>query len=499
MDLIISKLEAPLEFWEYFEKISKIPRCSGNEEKIRKYIVDVAKNFNFETKIDDAGNVLVNPSIDKRKKNVKKICLQSHMDMVCEKNETYNHDFLKDPLKLEKIMINNEIWLTAVGTTLGADNGVGIAYSLVLMKKIHDRKINVNKCNLSFLFTVDEESGLQGAFNIDPELLDCDYLLNLDSENDETITIGCAGGVNTSGTTEFQPEEVDKLVKEKLTYKLSISGLIGGHSGVDIHRGRVNALKLIGKVFRECNRSFIFLHSLHGGNRTNAIPREAHAIFSFDKKNKKEVVDQIEKTIIKFENDLKQNEPSLKIEFIELNNFSGNLIIPDVIKNKIINLICSIPNGPISFHPRFSDLVHTSSNLASIKIGENYIEIKTSQRSLDEYSKQVIRERIEEEFKSTGLNFQVRSEGDYPGWTPNFDSKLLLKSKQLYKKLFDKDVVIKVVHAGLECGILKQHFPGMEMISIGPTINGAHSPDERLKISSIKRIWDFLLSILAVI
>jgi len=418
------------------------------------------------------------------------------MDIVCEKNESYEHDFTKDPLKLKEKIINGEKWLTAERTTLGADNGVGIAYSLALMRKIHYGEINIKDCDLSFLFTIDEESGLLGAFNINPEFLDCDFLINLDSENDETITIGCAGGVNTFGSTEFISEKLDKYVKEKISYKLSISGLIGGHSGVDIHRGRENALKLIGKVLYHCNTSSLFLHSLSGGNRTNVIPREANAIFSLDKIKKNEIYDILEKIIMEIKLELKQNEPNLKIELVELKNFNGNFIIPNTTKNKLINLINKIPNGPISFHPIFSDLVHTSSNLASINIKDNQIEIKTSQRSLEEGSKQKIREKIEKELKSTGLNFQIRNEGEYPGWNPDFDSKLLLKSKKKYNELFNKEVVIKVVHAGLECGILKKYFPSMDLISIGPTINGAHSPDECLKISSVKKIWDFLIGLI---
>ncbi|MFX1276204.1 MAG: beta-Ala-His dipeptidase [Promethearchaeota archaeon] len=499
MEINVKELGKLSEFWEYFEKISKIPRCSGREAKIREFIQNEASTFNFHTKTDNVGNLLVKIPIKNIKKDQKKVCLQCHLDMVCEKNKAYEHDFLKDPLKLKLIKIDDEKWLTAEGTTLGADNGVGIAYCLIIMKKLSTGEINLGKIDLSFLFTVEEESGLLGAFNIDRNLIDCDYLINLDSENDETLTIGCAGGTNTFGSLEYEPDNVNETMKESVPYKLSITGLIGGHSGVDIHRGRINAIKLIGRILHESDLSKISLHSIRGGNRTNAIPRETEVIFFLDRKNINEFISSLEQLISSIKQELRKTEPNLQISLIELNNFQENHIIPDLIKNKLITLIHTLPNGPISMHPKFSNLVHTSTNLASINIDEHMIDIKTKQRSLEEISKIEIREKIKAEFEATNLNFEIKFEADYPGWNPNFNSNLLIKAKEKYNELFHKEALVNVVHAGLECGILKRHFPDIDMISFGPTTKDAHSPDESLQIKSIQKIWQFLIALIKLL
>ena len=279
--IVLSKLKGlgePSEFWEYFEQITKIPRCSEHEEKVRAFIKEEAERLGFETKVDNTGNLVVR--IRARQEQKENIVLQCHMDMVCEKNEGVSHDFSKDPLELKIIEVDNEKWVTAEGTTLGADNGVGIAYLLTLMKKIHDEELNLGSLGFDLLFTVDEEMGLNGAFKMEDNLISGSYLVNLDAEDEDSVTIGCAGGRVTFFHIKKESDKINK--KENLNpIKIFVSGLKGGHSGADIHLGRGNALKIIGEVLWKLNQKFeIHITSISGGNRTNAIPREASARLS---------------------------------------------------------------------------------------------------------------------------------------------------------------------------------------------------------------------------
>jgi dipeptidase D len=484
----------PPDFWEYFEKISKIPRCSGKEEKVREFIKTQAEIMSFETLVDKGGNLIIRiPS--KLKANNSKIILQCHMDMVCEKNEKIRHDFSKDSLKLSLIERDNEKWLTAEGTTLGADNGVGIAYLLTLMKKIYHGELELGP--LDFLFTVDEEIGLVGANNLDSGLIDGKYLLNLDSEDDERFTIGCAGGVNTIGTIKVEFVGISDDTKNLIPLKLSITGLIGGHSGVDIHRGRANALKILTKILWKVNNTFsIELNSINGGNRPNAIPREAQAIFYVDKQSFDEINNLITQIISEIKREYSTIEPKLNISAIKISTIEKSIIIPSPIKDKILHILYIIQNGPVSMDQKIPKLVHTSTNLASVRTEDSLIKIVTSQRSLSEASLKNLYEKIESLFNMANLDCEILHEGEYPGWEPNFNSNLLNIAKETYGNLFNQKPIIEVIHAGLECGILKKKFPNMEMISFGPTIIGPHSPDERVNIISVEKIWRFLVALL---
>ena len=484
----------PTDFWEYFEKISKIPRCSGREEKVREFIKNEAEKMSFETINDKVGNLVVRiPS--KLRTNKPKVILQCHMDMVCEKNEKIRHDFSRDSLKLSLIERDNEKWLTAEETTLGADNGVGIAYLLMLMKKIYQGELELGP--LDFLFTVDEEVGLVGAFNLDSGLIDGKYLLNLDSEEDNRFTIGCAGGINTIGTIKVEFINITDNIRKMIPLKLSITGLIGGHSGVDIHRGRANALKILAKILWKVNNTFsIEVNSINGGNRPNAIPREAQAIFYVDKKSFDEINRLITQIISEIKLENSTIEPKLNISAVKISTVEKPLIIPNPIKDKILHILYIIQNGPVSMHQKIPKLVHTSTNLASIRTEDNLIKIVTSQRSLSEASIKNLYEKVESLFNIANLDCEILHEGEYPGWEPNFNSKLLNIAEETYGNLFNQKPIIEVVHAGLECGILKKKFPNIEMISFGPTIIGPHSPDERLNINSVEKIWRFLLALL---
>ncbi len=490
----LKELGQPLEFWEYFEQITKIPRCSEHEEKVRAFIKEEAETLGFKTQVDNAGNLVVRiPAKSKKKENV---VLQCHMDMVCEKNEEITHDFSKDPLKIKIIEIENENWVTAEGTTLGADNGVGICYLLVLMKKIHDGELDYESLGFDLLFTVDEEMGLRGAFKIDNDLINGKFLINLDAEDENAVIIGCAGGIVTffhikNDTFKINSEE------SLIPIKLFVSGLIGGHSGVDIHIGRGNSLKIIGQILWKLNENYMInTASIDGGNRTNAIPREASAIFFAKEDEYSDICEFIRDLIEKIKVLFEGIEPEIDISIEKLINYDNKEVLTKRIQDNLLNILYTIPNGPLSMHPKIKDLVFTSSNLAVIKTEKDKIEIKLSQRSLSEYFKNVIWEKANSLVELTGLDIETIIDSDYPGWTPNFNSKLLVLTKDNYKELFNKDILVKAIHAGLECGILKKKFPHMEMISIGPKNEGAHSPDERLSVKSVEKIWNFLLKLL---
>ncbi len=489
-------LGSPSEFWEYFDLISRIPRCSGSEGEIRRFIQQEAKNLGFETKIDRVGNLLVKIPSKIEKENNLKIVLQCHMDMVCEKNEGIIHDFSKDPLKLKIIEIDKEKWLIAEGTTLGADNGVGIAYILTLMKKIYKGELTYDMLDLELLFTVDEEVGLVGAFNIDKDFLEGKYLINLDSEEDDSFTIGCAGGIRTIADIKINYRNIEMEINP-IPMKLSITGFLGGHSGVDIHRGRANAIKILVNFLWKFNKETQFaINFIKGGNRSNAIPREAYAILYLLEEDYLPLIDlfnQIkEETKLRFHN----IEPNIKIKFEKVEGFKDTKILPNKLMKRLLYILHGMPNGPISMHPKIPNLVQTSTNLASIDIQEDFLKIVTSQRSLDEISKVIIYEQMEALFFLADRRINVEHNGSYPGWEPDFDSKLLKICKDTFIELFAKEPSVHAIHAGLECGILKEKFPKIEAISMGPTIEGVHSPDERLRIKSVEKFWNFLIKLL---
>ncbi|MDX1798238.1 MAG: beta-Ala-His dipeptidase [Candidatus Lokiarchaeia archaeon] len=493
--LNLKELGEPFEFWEYFEKVSKIPRCSEHEEKIRTFLKEEAESLSFKYKTDSIGNLLI--SIPTKSKQIKNCVLQCHMDMVCEKNESVTHDFSQDPLKLKIEEINNDKWITAEGTTLGADNGVGICYMLTLMKKIYRGELHFNSLGLDLLFTVDEEQGLRGAFAVENDFLDGDFLINLDSEEDDSVTIGCAGGL--VHIIDIKKESIKINVQEKklVPIKIFISGLLGGHSGVDIHLGRGNALKIIGQILWDLNEKYsINICSIDGGNRTNAIPREASSIFYVEKSKASEVLNYIYKIFNEIVVLFDGIEPNLDLSIKELEDYPNSIIMLKYFQDNLLNIMYLLHNGPISMHPRIKDLVFTSSNFGVITTRIDKIIIKLSQRSLSEYFKYVIWEKSKALFELSNLEINIKRDSDYPGWTPNFQSKLLANFKESYQEIFNHDVKIKAIHAGLECGILKKKFPKMEMISIGPTNEGAHSPDERLKVQSVENVWKVLLNLL---
>jgi len=491
----MDKLGNPPEFWDYFLKISQIPHPSGCEGQIREFIQTESKNFGFESIIDRAGNLLVNiPSKERHSRKRSIITIQSHMDMVCEKNEDIVHDFLKDPLQLKVIEINNGKWVTAEGTTLGADNATGMAYQLALMKKIHNKELDFRP--LELLFTVSEESGMFGALGIDKNIIKGKYLINLDSGGDNSFTIGCAGGTLNEGLMKFQRISLSENKKNYSTLKLSIEGLVGGHSGGDIHKGRANAIKLLSEILWKINKEFqIHVNQINGGGASfNAIPREAYAIFFIKIDERSRIQEFIQNLSLKIKELYEGIEINMNIISKEVDNHNDYTHIPLDIQNRVLDVLYLIPNGLISFHPKFKNTVNTSTNLGFITTKKRGITFASFQRSSNEYDNNLLHERMATLMNLGG--FKINKMGSSPRWTPDFNSKLLQISKDVYNDLFHEEAKTRITHGILECTYFKNHFPNMDIISMGATIEGAHSPDERLKVSSVSKIWKFLSALL---
>ncbi len=493
--LKLKNLGNPPEFWEYFEQISKIPRCSGYEGQIRNYIKNEAEKFNFETKIDKVGNILVR--IPPRSNIKSKVILQSHLDMVCEKNDNTIHEFSTDSLKLKVIEIDGKKWVTADGTTLGADNGTGIASQLAIMKKNHSGELEFGHLGIDLLFTIDEESGMTGAYQIDEYMINGNQLVNLDGIQDKVITIGSVGMIHSS--LEVKLERININKEEELeVVKIIISGLLGGHSGGDINRGRANAIKLIARILLKLSGKYsIYINSINGGKADNAIPREANSIVYVKKKEVAEISNYVNTLSTELKNEFISTDNEIEISIQKLDNFNNfNEVFSKEIQNKILNVLYIMPNGPISMHPDIADLVFTSSNLASITTKKNRMIIITSQRSFEEYSYKVVHEKITALFSLAELDFKFKITGSVGSWNPDISSNLLKVSKDTYKELFNEDIKVQVIHATLETGLLKLKFPKIDIVSFSPKIEGAHSPSERLDVKSVEKTWKFLLGVL---
>ena len=497
MTINFKQLGTPSEFWEYFDEVSKIPRCSGREHLIREYIKKEADKFNLTSKIDVAGNLLVNASLKKDGRPI--VIVQSHMDMVCEKNENISHDFLKDPLKLKIVEIDNNKWITAEGTTLGADNGVGLAYSLTLMKKIHSGQLDFGNIGLDLLFTVGEEEGLSGALQIDKEFLQGNYLINTDSGLDDTLIIGCAGGIYTFCEIKLQKIEVSQE-DVLIPLKVFITGLKGGHSAGKIHLGRANSIKLISEILGNLSEKYtIYIHSINGGNKPNAIPREATSILYVKKSQFAEILDFINSQISVIKEKFAGIENSINISVQKLDDISNNEVFSRELQSNLLTILNSIPNGPMGMHPKIKNIVHTSTNLASIITRPTKIKITSFQRSFEKKYYNELSDKIVALFKLPNLKVKLRQVGGVGEWTPDLDSQLLAISKEVYFELFNKEPNVTAVHGALECGLFTSHNSNLESIAIGPNSKEAHSPEERLEIQSVEKTWKFLITLLKTI
>lgn len=472
----------PEALWHYFEEICRIPRPSKKEGKIAAYLMDFAQKQGLEARQDEAGNVLIKKPAVKGMEKAPVVVLQSHMDMVCEKNVATSHDFDRDPIQP---YVDGE-WVKARGTTLGADDGIGMAAQLALLAST-----DIKHGKLECLFTVDEETGLTGAFALKPGFFDGRILLNLDSEDEGELFIGCAGGIDT---VIEMPVETQPTDPQGFAMKITVKGLQGGHSGDDINKGRGNAIKILNRFLWEINAGYgIGVAEIDGGNLRNAIAREACATIIVPAEKKESIRVDFNLYLAEMEEVWKITEPGLKMELESVNLPLRTFTAEST--TQLLNALYACPHGVFAMSYRMPGMVETSTNLASVKIkGENTVIVTTSQRSDIASEKMNIAQMVASVFKLANANV-VHGEG-YPGWTPDPDSAILKIAVDSYRKLFGKEPVVRSIHAGLECGLFLEKYPGMDMVSFGPTLRGVHSPDEKVNIATVEMWWRHLVDIL---
>jgi len=479
-DTAVAELE-PKHLWKRFYEITQVPRPSKKEEKIRAHTRELLKNLNTEFKEDAIGNIVALVPAASGYESAPTIVLQGHVDMVCEKNKDKQHDFDNDPIAVSV----KDGWVVADGTTLGSDNGIGVAAGLAIITDT-----DVVHGPIEILMTVDEETGLTGANNLEPGFITGKILLNMDSEEDGAFYVGCAGGVDTVATFDVK---VEKKNPSTQAYELLVTGLKGGHSGLDIQEGRGNAIKILGRALKQLERIDYKLAAIDGGSLRNAIPREAEAILSLsenDFQDAEEIITNFQKSI---QNEYRTVDKIVNV-FIKKTDIEFENVFTEEFTKEIINVILALPHGVISMSQDIPGLVETSTNLATIKIVDGKVRIGTSQRSSADSAKEYIASSVAAVFNLTDA--YVEAGDGYPGWKPNMDSELLKVSKKVFKELYGKEPEIKAIHAGLECGILEGKNPGMDMISFGPTIQNAHSPDEKVNIETVAKFYDLLKGIL---
>jgi dipeptidase D len=476
----------PQVVFGYFDEICKIPRPSEKEEKIVEYLIDFAKKNSLDYKKDEAGNVLISKPATKGMENNRIVVLQSHVDMVAEKNNDIVHDFENDPI----VPYIEDGWVKAHGTTLGADCGIGMAAALAILTD-EDVKHGPLEC----LFTVDEETGLTGAKALQADFFSGKTLINLDSEDDGELFIGCAGGIDTIIRLTYA---VEPAPSEYVGFKLSITGLLGGHSGDDINKNRANAIKLLNRFLWRMSTKYDFRISKYdGGNLRNAIPREAYAILCVSH----DLADKLVKNFATFKHHLEDEyrhvEKNMLVEFTPVEQHI-DYVIDEITQFDLLAALQSCHSGVIAMSTKIPGLVETSTNLASIKfLHEREVVITTSQRSSISSKLYDAVDTVKSLFSLT--NARVYTANDYPGWDSDTNSEILNITKTAYKELFNEEPKVKAVHAGLECGLFLEKSPGLDMISFGPTIRDVHSPNERLEIATVERFWKLLKNVLAKI
>ena len=479
----LRKLE-PISLWNKFADLNAVPRPSKKEERIIEFIKAFGNSLGLETFEDQIRNVIIRKPATPGMENRKSIVLQSHLDMVHQKNNDTVFDF--DVQGIEMFVDND--WIKAKGTTLGADNGIGVATIMAILESD-----TIPHPAIEALFTIDEETGMTGALNLKAGILKGSILLNLDTEQDDEIDIGCAGGIDVTAIGNYQMEE---LPADYSAWRISVKGLNGGHSGMDIHKGLGNANKIMNRLLYKGFELFgLAVSEINGGSLRNAIPRESESIITLPKNKINDFNTAFEQIIkdIKFE--LKTTEPTLQIGLQEVP--LPDLIMNSVSQIQLINAIYSVSNGVYRMSADIDNLVETSNNLARVIVKDGKIFIACLTRSSIESSKMDLAQALEANFKMA--NLQVSFSGSYPGWTPNVSSPILKVLTSVYEQLHQKKPKVVACHAGLECGILGKNYPNMDMISFGPTILGAHSPDERVSISSVQKYWRFVLEILKAI
>ncbi len=480
---VIENLEPKL-LWKHFDEIRKIPHCSKHEDKIRNYILDFAKQHGLKSKTDKPGNVVILKPASSGMEDRPVVILQSHMDMVCEKNSDVDHDFTKDPIKLK---LKGDI-LTADGTTLGADDGIGVATTLAILE---DKTLKHG--SVEALFTVDEETGLTGAFALKSDMLTGKIMFNIDSEDFGVITVGCAGGGDSKISL---PLKTQPTVGNVVSMLIKISGLRGGHSGVDAHEQRGNAVKLLARILWKTSQNHDFyLTDIKGGDKHNAIPRESNAKISISSTDRNKFISDLkaeEKDILE---EIKPIDPNFKMEIEDIEKLDTALGKDSQVK--LLNLLHGLPHGVDKMSYDIPGLVETSTNLATVSLDGNNALIGLSSRSSIMSALQDFRDRIHAIAMLSGA--KVTEETPYPGWKPNLKSNLLALSKKIFKEMYGEEPTVEAIHAGLECGIIGEKFPGMDMISIGPTIKYPHSPEEQVHISTVDKFYKYVLKILEAV
>ncbi len=470
----------PKQVWKHFEALAAIPRPSTKEEAARDYVLGVASKAGLEAVHDKVGNTVVRKPAHAGRENAPMALLQGHLDMVCEKNEGTAHNFDSDPIKLKR----DGDWLKADGTTLGADNGIGVAAALAVMEST-----DIAHGPLEFVFTIDEETGLTGAAEFPGGMLKSKYFLNLDNEEKGTICIGCSGGLKTIARRKvsFKPATGDTA------WRVKVSGLKGGHSGVDIHQGRGNAVRIMGSVLQSLLGGLpVELAELTGGSAQNAIPREASAVVVLDAAREKDLRALVAKIEAAYKSDLGGFDSGLQITVDKVVRPEKVLDAKDA--RATADLLASLHHGVLAMSPDVPGLVQNSTNLATVAIKGDMVEVITSQRSAIETSKQGAADMVATACRLAG--FETEQSGSYPGWKPEPGSEVVRKLQAVHEQVFGEPAKLIAMHAGLECGVIGEKYPGMQMASFGPTIVDPHSPHERVEISSVEGFWRYLTAVL---
>jgi len=472
----------PKALWNHFADLNEIPRPSKREQRAIEFAKNFGLSLGLETIVDEIGNVIIKKPATAGMENRTPIIIQGHLDMVPQKNSDSNHDFDKDPIDM---YIDGD-WVKARGTTLGADNGIGVSAGMAVLASR-----DIAHPPLEVLLTMDEETGMTGAMELKSGLLNGKIMLNLDSEDDDEMTIGCAGGIDIVVDGTYLEDNVND---DEISFKIFVSGLTGGHSGMDINIYRGNANKIMNRILWNCNSKFgIGISKIDGGSLRNAIPRESFSIITVDKSKGDDIERLIKEIIPSILNEFKTTDPELKIE-LSLNDIPSFVMRGDEV-NKLLNTIYSCWNGVYRMSPNVKGLTQTSNNLARVKVGKGDIRIENLSRSSIESEKMDLAYTIKSVFLLA--DYSVSLEGGYPGWEPDVTASINSVMKDIYKKNFGEEPHITACHAGLECGLIKEKYPDCDMISFGPNIRGPHSPDEKVQISSVQKFWNLLVDTLA--
>jgi len=475
----VSDLE-PKELWQHFDKILTIPRGSKNEQAMGEYVIEVAKKHGLEYKQDETGNIVVKKPGTSGHESAPITILQSHLDMVCEKNADVEHDFTKDPIKPRQ----EGDYLYATGTTLGSDNGIGVAAALAVMESK-----DIEHGPMEFLFTVDEETGLTGAGSLREDLLEGRRLINMDTEEEGSLYVGCAGGAGVNLDVNLKRESAPS---DTVALDVKLHGLLGGHSGVDIHLQRGNATKLLARALNRAFREASFrLVTFNGGNMHNAIPREAFATVAVPKSKRDAFEKALKEEFTAIQSEFKPAEPNMKYTIAE---GDADDVLDEASTETVLNMLNALPHGVLAMSYDIPDLVETSSNLATVRTDNGTLKVHVSNRSSVDSAIEAIQQRVASIGTLAGA--KVEEVEGYPGWKPNMDSQVLKVAQEVHKNILGEEPEIKAVHAGLECGIIGEKYPGMDMVSLGPQIEYPHSPDERVRIGSVADFYKLLVGII---